>query len=131
MSDEPMTPEAEEAAFAPMTALIRALEAGRDAEQHALRNALGQLSELQVWNRNLVAARNLLSKESREANAEIAALRADLARALPIVEAAGAVVEQLKYWGGAPVGVPEWRAACDALAAAVRAARDPRTGEGT
>lgn len=65
--------------------------------------------------------------------AQIRKLSADLARALPVVEAAGALVEKWSEYGPPVPSCEQTRLSqlLDALARAYRAAREPRTGEGT
>lgn len=76
-------------------------------------------------------AKSDTSKAIRAVCEDHVRMRHDLARALPVVEAAGAVVEHWKSGHFAPYsadGDPSV-VLLDALASAVRAAREPRTGE--
>lgn len=109
---------------------IRDLEAGRDVEQQMLRNIAGQLVACQM---KYDAALELVQEANNDRakfKAECDTARADLARALPVVEAAGALVSE---WEDSGLAFPRVRLAAllDALAMSiVRAAREPRTGEG-
>lgn len=100
-------------------------------ENEQLRDALGMarteyggkpMSELDEYDRLRLAANGFEAMDG-VLRATIDWLRADLARALPVVEAAGAVVSE---WEDSGLAFPRVRLAAllDALARAVRAARE-------
>lgn len=94
---------------------------GRCGEGCELEYASGPNSPLVRYKRAMVVI---------EANRKrIAELEADLARALPVVEAAGALVGHRDFAFTRHRINYEVMALLDALARAYRAAREPRTGE--
>jgi hypothetical protein len=140
---EPVEVEADELAAAERRIRIR-LRTQHDGPRSVMDDVRMVLAEYDRMRAELVVLTRQADASEHAANsfyAHAAAMelqrdqaRADLSRALPVVEAAGAVVEK---WGSTRVQDEirycsvDLADLLDALARAVRAAREPRTGEGT